>query len=216
MADGNHNQRFDVEREQLAKVYATALLAAANQQNAAADVVEQLDSLVADVFDPTPKFEEALNSPLIDHEDRETIIDNVFANRAHPLVLNLLKVLSLNDRIALIRSVARHARRMFDESQNRVAVNVRVAREANSATIEQVRQGVARAFGIEPQLEVSVDPDILGGIMLRIGDTVYDGSIRTALERSRRQMLDRAVEAIETSRDRFLSLSQKDETAVTE
>lgn len=196
---------FDAKREQLAKIYASALLAAAEAQGVAASVVEETESLVVDVFDRLPDFEDALTSHFLDHEQREELIDKAFTGRASQLTLNLLKVLSLNERMELVRSIARQSRRLYDESQNRVAVNVRIASAASDATLAQIRNAVGKAFGIEPQLDVWIDPAILGGVVLRIGDTVYDGSVRTAFEQTRTRMLERAVEAIEGAPDRFLT-----------
>jgi F-type H+-transporting ATPase subunit delta len=52
-------------------------------------------------------------------------------------------------------------------------------------------------LGIQPVLRVAVDPEVLGGVVIKVGDTVYDGSIRTMFEKARRAMIDRAVETIE-------------------
>ena len=205
MASGNNNERFDVHREQLAKTYAIALLHAAGDQGVAAGLVEELESLVIDVLDAHPQVEQTLGSHFLNHEQRESFLDAILGSRASELVLNFLKVLSLNDRIELIRPVARLVRESFDKSQNRATVYVRVAQEASAETLNQIRQTAASAFHIEPRLEVEVDPDILGGVILRLDDTVYDASIRAALEASRQQMLDGATEAIESAPGRFLS-----------
>ncbi len=205
MAMASGKLPFDAEREQLAKIYASALLAAAEAQGAAASVVEEAESLVADVLDPLPQLEETLTSHFLDHEDREQLLDNILESRASPIVLNLLKVLSLNERMEMVRPVVRQLRRLYDESQNRYAVTVRVASPASDSTITQIREAVSKAFGIVPELDVWIDPTILGGIVLRIGDTVYDGSVRTALEQTRTHMVERAVEAIESAPDRFLT-----------
>ena len=58
-------------------------------------------------------------------------------------------------------------------------------------------------LGAEPVLQVSTRPDLIGGMVLRIGDTVYDGSIATRLARLREHMIDRSVHEIQSGRDRF-------------
>jgi F-type H+-transporting ATPase subunit delta len=203
MANGNRPDTFDAQREQLAKTYAQALLAAAVAKGSAADTVDEVDSLVADVLDRNEQFDQALTGDMLSHDRRVELIDNVFGGRASEIVVSWLKVLSTNNRLQLVRPIARQLRRLFDESENRVKVTVRVASQASPATLDALRSAIAAKFGVEPILDVWIDPEIIGGVILRIGDTVYDASIRTSLNRAKSQMLARAVEAIESSPERF-------------
>ena len=69
----------------------------------------------------------------------------------------------------------------------------------------EIANRVRNAFGGEPVLNVQIDPSLIAGFIVRIGDRVYDGSINSRLELARRSMIDRITETIETSPDRFMS-----------
>ena len=69
----------------------------------------------------------------------------------------------------------------------------------------RLTESVRSMFGHTPILDLQVRPELIGGIMMRIGDTVYDGSIATRLEQFRQQMIDRSVHEIQSRRDRFSS-----------
>ena len=68
---------------------------------------------------------------------------------------------------------------------------------------EGLEQEIRKRLGQEPQLVATTNPDLIGGIVLQIGDTVYDGSVVTELERMRRRLHARNIEEIETNRGRF-------------
>lgn len=199
------NKVVDTSVEQLAKVYAKALLGAATEAGNAPALVDELAAFVRDVLDRLPDFANLLSSNLLKHEQRESLLDTALKGKASDTLLNFLKVLSQNDRMMLVRPIATHLKRLFDASQNRYAVEVRFAQPATKEQTEQIRQTIAKRFGIEPDLSVVVDPSLLGGVIIRRGDTVYDGSVRLSLERLRTYMVDHAIEAIESNPGKFLA-----------
>ena len=76
---------------------------------------------------------------------------------------------------------------------------------ANGAIGKLKRQELRTAFGRDPLLETSIDPDLLGGLTVQVGDVLYDASIRTRLEQMRTQLIERSSHAIQSQRDRFSS-----------
>ena len=84
-----------------------------------------------------------------------------------------------------------------------VDVLVRVASPVDDATLELVKKIVRDRGGKEPVVEVEVAPEIVGGLEVRIGDTVYDGTIRTAFKKAHKAIVAQTVEAIETNPERF-------------
>jgi F-type H+-transporting ATPase subunit delta len=199
-----HETVLDVTVEQVARVYAQAFLAAANKAGRAAELVEELESPVHDVLDQFPRLEETLGSALVSHEEREGIIDRILGSQASPLMVNFLKVLSAHGRLYAVRSVARLVHQLYNKESGRVEVELRVAYPLDGALEDEVTAALRSALSAEPELHVRVDPALIAGFIVRVGDTVFDGSVRTRFERARRAMVERAIERIETRPESFL------------
>jgi len=193
----------DVGQQQIATVYAKALVEAAQSTHQTAAVLDELSSLVTDVLDQFPRFEAILSSWLVSNEDMVGIIDRTFAQKMSPLLLNFLKVLSRRGRLSLLRQIDRQARMLWDEIEGRVHVELVTASPIDPEQLGRISQSLQNALGSQPVVSAVVDPDVIGGALLRIGDTVYDGSVAGQLENLRQQMIDRSVHEIQSRRDRF-------------
>ena len=204
-ADAQLAAKFDadVSVEHLGEVYATALLGAAESAGRSGETVEEIESLVRDVLGPLPQLDRILSSALISPEEKEALLDRLFAGRASTLVLNFLKVLSRHGRLDTLRAIARQARALYDRKRGVVPVEFVTAAPISGTLLEQVRRRLQVLLGGEPDLKHRVQPDLIGGAVVRVGDTIYDGSIASQLEKLRLQMIDRSVHEIQSRRDRF-------------
>ena len=86
-------------------------------------------------------------------------------------------------------------------------VDIRIAAHMDDDIRKVIETRVEKAIGMKPRCNVTVDPSLIAGIIVRVGDRVFDGSYRTHLENARRAMIDRATDQIETQPERFLSAS---------
>ena len=193
----------DVGREHIGRVYAEGFLAAAESARATDALLDAFDSLVADVLDAFPEFEQLLASSLVSHEDKAGVLDRVLGPRMPTLFLNFLKVVSRHDRLDCLRAIHKQAHALDDERRGRVPIRLTTPTPVSDALAEQIHENLRKLIGGEPILERETDPELIGGAVLRIGDTVYDGSIATQLENMRQQMIDRSVHEIQSRRDRF-------------
>ncbi|MHC4400421.1 MAG: ATP synthase F1 subunit delta [Planctomycetota bacterium] len=193
----------DVGVHHIAEVYAEALLGAAEKAGRAEAILEELDSLIADVLDAFPKWEEILASGLISHEEKLGILDRTLAGRASLLLVNFLKVVSRHGRLDCLRAIHRRAHELYDRLRGRVSVEVSTAAPLGSDMAERLARSLRDLTGGEPVLEQVVDPSLIGGVVVRVGDTVYDASIATQLDNVRQQMIDRTSHEIQSRRDRF-------------
>lgn len=200
MVDQADKRVLDVTAERIARTYAQAFLGAAGNDAAAVDELEAIDR---EMLAAHPQFAQALSSEFLDHEDRVAMIDRVLGGRVGPAVLNLVKVLSSHGRIGVVREVARQTRLLFDESIGRKPVVVRVASPIDDGLVAEIANSVRAKMGIEPVISVEVVPDLVGGVELRVGDTVFDGTVKTAFEKAHRAIVQQTVEAIETQPARF-------------
>jgi F-type H+-transporting ATPase subunit delta len=197
----------DVGVEHVAAVYAEALLGAAAPRGYPAGqteaVLDEFDDLVAQVLDPFPRLERLLASALISHDEKAGILDRVLGGRASPTMLHFLEVVSRHGRLDCLRAIHRQARGLYEKMQGRVVVQVTSAAPVDDALAERIVQSIRPLLDGEPVLRRSVDPKLIGGIVVRVGDTVYDGSIAAQLNSVRQQMIDRSAHEIQSRRDRF-------------
>ncbi|MDP7267958.1 MAG: ATP synthase F1 subunit delta [Pirellulales bacterium] len=190
--------QIDLAGERVGAIYGTAFFAAAESSGTTAEAIEQLESLVTDVLSPHPELEQLLANPMIAAKDKLETIDRIFGSVATPMVLDFLRVLARKERLGYLRPILEQVQLLENQRENRRRVEVTTATPLNEQMREQLFKQVHDLLSLEPELVAHVDPEILGGIVLKIGDTVYDGSIVAELERLRTQMMTRGTENIET------------------
>jgi F-type H+-transporting ATPase subunit delta len=200
-----HETVMDVTAERLARVYAQAFWGAALKQADPVAAVDELRSVVTEALDKFPGFETILGSALVDPEGKKQLLDRVFGKQLSPTVLNFLKVLSAHDRLALLRLVVKESKGFVREHLGQVEVDVRVAAPLSESLESDLMERLRRRAGTkEPILKITVDPEIVGGIIVKVGDRVYDGSLRTRFEMAKRAIIERASDLIETKPDLFM------------
>jgi F-type H+-transporting ATPase subunit delta len=204
---GNGEQDFeyhaDVSAQRVARVYAEALLNTAEKRGEADAVLEQLDSLVGDVFRADPQFEAFLASGAIGRDKKAGVLRAVFEHRASELFFNFLMVVNHHDRLELLRPILATYRALRDRRARRMRVKVRSAQPLPEDQRNRLHQELHDTFHLEPVLDVEVDPDLLGGMVVRVGDWVYDASVRSQLETIRNQIIERSSHEIQSGRNRF-------------
>ena len=194
---------IDVGREHVGNVYAEALLASAQKAGALDEVVETFDSLIDDVLADFPEFEAILASRLVGHDEKVKILDRVFSGKVSAMFLDFLKVVSRHERLDCLRAIHRQTHVLYNEIKKRVPVRLTTPVAIDDALVARIKENIKKLIGGEPILRCDTDPELIGGAVLRIGDTVYDGSIATALQNTAQQMIDRSVHEIQSRRDRF-------------
>ena len=205
MADNGPKQHasFDSGRQHLGAVYAKALLGATEKLGNTDSVLSELESLVADVLDKLPKFDAALSSPRIAQEEKVRILKRAFGGKMSPVLLNFLNVAAEHGRLDCLRAIAEGARRLYNQLRNRVEVNLQSAQPLTNQLRELIAVRLAQLLGREIDLQTGVDPDLLGGIVVRVGDTVYDGSLANKLKTMRGAAIERTARTMRESLERF-------------
>lgn len=193
---------IDVGAYRVGVVYAKALLGAAHSAGQLQEVIDEIESFIEAVM-PHPHLEELLGSGMISPEDKVAMIDRVFKGRASPLFINFLKVVAAHGRGGCLRAIVQAARDQVDEMKGRVRVQVITATPLEPQQEQPIVERLRALTKAEPVLVKVVDPNKLGGLIFRIGDTVYDGSVSSQLERARIKMIQRSVHEIQSRRDRF-------------
>jgi F-type H+-transporting ATPase subunit delta len=200
-----HQTVLDVTVIQIARVYATALLRAATNAGQLDTVIQEYESFVRDVLDRNPDFERMLRSSSIGRGDKEETLRKAFQGRSSTIFLNFLLVLNDHLRLSLIRPILTQLKAIREEELGIVPVHVRAAVPLDPADEKALRDRLAAVLAGQPVIHTVVDPELLGGLVISVGDTVYDGSVRTHLRRLREQLLQRSTHEIQSRRDQFSS-----------
>lgn len=194
--DAKHDTALEAGsvRARLAKVYAEALLAAAAKQTDA-DAIDamgdELGGFVSDVWNQDPQAAAFLASPAVGHKAKEATLTAALAGRTSDLFRGLLAVLARNGRLDLVPGIAAEYHRLLEDRAGRVRVKVTAAVELTDAQRAALTQTLAGTMTGTPVLDLRVDPDLLGGMVVQIGDRVVDTSVRTRLQTLRTLLLDR-------------------------
>jgi len=193
----------DVGVEHVADVYAEALLGATEHAGQTDAVLAEFDELIQGVFARFPRLEAVLTSALVSDDEKVGIIDRLLAGRASPLVVNFLKVVADHGRLDLLRVIHRQAGLRRDKLRGRIHVELVTATEIDDALAQRIAARLRKALDGEPVIRRVTDPGLIAGAIVRIGDTVYDGSVANQLSNIRQQMIDRSVHEIQSRRARF-------------
>ncbi len=193
----------DVTREELARVYAEALCGACDVRNYTLDaLLEEYASLLHDALDVYPKFEQILASVIVPVEQKARMVAEAFAGGSE-LFQSFLRVLAKRSRLDLLRDIYAQVCALNDKRKGRVPVTITTATSLDVSSQEGLVASLRSLVGGEPEIRTIVDPETIGGIIVRVGDTVYDASIATQLNNVRQQMIDRSTHEIQSRRDRF-------------
>jgi F-type H+-transporting ATPase subunit delta len=196
---------FDSGQEHVGAVYAKALLGAAVAPGQAAAVVEELDSFVSDVLDRLPVFEATLASPRVPAEAKLALLDKGLGGRMSDTLLTFLKVVCRHQRFDCMRAIRRAAWHLQNEWEGRVDVLVRTPAPLSAELRGLVTRRLESLLGKQVNLVVQEDESLIGGMVVRVGDVVYDASVANELNRLRESAVGMVVHAVRESLDRFAS-----------
>ncbi|MFK7769689.1 MAG: ATP synthase F1 subunit delta [Mariniblastus sp.] len=193
---------FDTDQQQLGVVYAKALLAFGQDSNNVDQLVDELNS-VAGVVNDLPELKSALESPRIASEAKSKMLDKAFGSKVDKGLLNFLKVIGNKGRYDCLGAIADSANKMKDEMSGRVQAMLISAAEVDDSVKDGIAERLSTKLGKKVSLQSEVDPSIIGGMVIRIGDTVYDGSVVNQLAQVRAKAVKRAADAIREKLERF-------------
>ena len=112
-------------------------------------------------------------------------------------------MLARHNRLALLPTIRRLTEAEFEWRSGRRRVGVTSAAELSQQALDSIRSTLRTSLAIEPILETRVDTTLVGGLVIRVGDTVYDGSLKTQIKQLRARLRERCLNEIQRGRDRF-------------
>ena len=197
---------FDTDQQQLGVIYAKALLSFGKESGNLDQLVEQLDDVVS-VIDRVPGLRDALESPRISTDQKSNLLDKAFGGKVEKSLVNFLKVVGSKRRFDCLGAISASAKNMQDEMAGRVQAVLTSAAEIDDSVKNNIAQRLSQLLGKTVSLSSVVDPTIIGGMVVRVGDTVYDGSVVNQLAQVRAQAVKRVSDAIREKLDRFATSS---------
>jgi len=196
---------LDSVGRRLAGVYAEAFLAAAEKAGSADSASQELRD-IADAFGQTANgIQEFLASPTVKREIKSKVISGLAKVGSSDFLLDFLGVLNDHDRSELLPAIADSVERILLDRHGKVKVFVTSASDLDEATSAHLAGSLKAKLGKDPVLQTSINPEILGGLVIQVGDWVWDGSLSKQLDGLRDQLFERGNHAIQGGRDRFRS-----------
>ena len=172
--------------EELAQVYARSLLQAALEHGKLDELREQLGQF-ADALNQNRELAVFFFSPYFSTAEKRQALDTLL-DGADELFINFLALLIENHRMPVIFRIRDEYERLWDEENRTLPVEITSAIALDQATTESLGRTIGERAGRKVTLAARVDPDILGGIIIRVGNSILDASIRNRLEQLRRHV----------------------------
>lgn len=195
----------------VARIWADSIVALASEKTAAAagredELLEELDGLV-ELLDHERDLDALLSSPLVDDQAKRLLIEKALRGRASDLLVDTLQVLRRKGRLGLVRAIAHAYRVEWMRRRNRVEVRVTTAVPLGDDLRQEIRLAAAERTNQHPVLIERVDPKLLGGLVVEIGDDKFDSSVSRELERLRETLLARASRELLSGKSYFTEAS---------
>ena len=188
----------------LANVYARSLFELATDAGGTDKLVEVADELeqICELAREDKKINLFLSSPIVDVKARGKALSAFFTNRITDLMLRFLLVLNNKGRLNRLESIETAFDQLVQEAFGRIEVDVITPVAIDAELMATIKEKISTVLGKEPVLHPYVDESLLGGIKLRIGDQLIDGSVQTRLRKLREELKNNGGAAV---RERFKS-----------
>jgi F-type H+-transporting ATPase subunit delta len=172
----------------LAIAYAEALLELATDAKMAAAVADELRA-IRELLEKNPAFAQILSNPSISGDERGQLLHRVFDGRASKLILNFLGLVNEKGRLNILPSIAAAFDELLDHQEGKIEIDATVAEKLSNEQLDSVRKKISEALKRTAVIHQYVDPQIIGGLVLRVQDQLIDGSVRAQLAAMRQQLL---------------------------
>lgn len=169
----------------LSRVYAKSLFELAGEQNSREEVKREME-MVSQLIQDSREFANLLQSPVVKPDVKQKIFKEIFAGKLGDLSLKFCMLVIDHNREGSLRSIVEAYRQMYLKSLGIARAKVTTAYQLSEKELKDLQTKLAESTGKEIQIENKVNPDIIGGLIVRVGDQRYNGSIAAELRRLRR------------------------------
>ena len=195
--------RAAVQTDPISDAYAKALFKLAEEQNVLPAVGEELDQ-IARFVEEHKDLAGLFAHPTIDVRERSGTIQKLFRDRVSTVTLNFLLVLNRKGRLGYLQAIRAAFDKLAKAKRGEVDVEVHTARPLNAGQLDQVAARVSKFIGKKAVLHQHVDPKLIGGLKVRIGDRLIDASVAAQLRKLSRQLDTAGHDAVRQAAGRIL------------
>jgi F-type H+-transporting ATPase subunit delta len=175
-------------RDDAVRGYAQALLSIAEAEDALGRVQDELYAF-ANAVEQHGELREALTDAGLPADNRTAVIDELLGGRAHPVTIRLADFLVESGQARHLGPIAEELAQMAARRSERILAEVRSAVPLSEAQRTRLERALADATGRQIELKVVVDPSVIGGLVARVGNEVFDGSVASRLSDARRHLM---------------------------
>jgi len=175
------------ERDRVLEGYAAALLSVAEAEGAVAEVEDELFRF-GRTLESSSELRDALVDPALPQERKNAVLQDLLGERASATTIHLLELVVAQGRARQLDQIAAHVSELAAERRRMVVAEVRSAIELSEEERRRLTEVLQRATGKQIELKVIVDPEVIGGAVARVGDQVFDGTVRSRLEAARERL----------------------------
>ena len=193
----------DPSARSIAMVYAVSFLDAAKSAGVEQPLEEFGDVLNA--IQAKPEFGDLLSSAVLNQEAKQGLIERTLKPRCSEFLGHFLVVLAKHGRLDLLTTIFEEATQEQERRSGQQRVLVRSAVTLSPAQLDSIRTQLKAALSTDPILIPQVEPALLGGLIIQVQDTIFDGSVATRLTNLKQRLRERYVHEIQGGRDRFSS-----------
>jgi F-type H+-transporting ATPase subunit delta len=170
----------EFEIEQIGEVYAQALLNLARQRNAVEEIADDVHG-IGELLKVNAGFAGFVHAATISPEDQMGAMTKIFGGRIHQLTLETLKSMARRSRLMFLRGMVEAWDELIQRESNHLDVEVTTAVALPEETLGRIRDAVGRATDRTADMTVKTDASIIGGMKVRVGDTLLDASVESQL-----------------------------------
>jgi F-type H+-transporting ATPase subunit delta len=172
----------------VARRYAQALFDLARDKGLIDQVDDEL-GMVVSIIDANPQLRTVLDDVLIPDEAKRNLVSKLFAGKVSDLVMNFLLMVIRKRRESQIPAMYRSFLELANEARGIVEVEVRSATQLPEETVRNLEAKLMKRLGKRIKFQTQVVPELLGGLVVRVGDELMDGSVKTRLQRMRERLI---------------------------
>ena len=172
----------------IADRYALAFMDLAQRQ----DMFDKFDSdlaLVNETVGVNKDLKDFLEHPLIQASDKKDVIDKIFREHVSVYTLNLIKLLIDKNRLHILALLADHYKALLNKKRNISTAQIITAIEIDEETKNRVKEKLQKVFSKTIEVETQIDKEIIAGMIVKVGDKIIDGSIKTKFENMKKQVI---------------------------
>jgi len=199
---------FDLGRMRIGTIYANALLDCASDAGNTEGVLYDFQALFDDVISPREDMREAIMGSILSEEQRIDVLNKAFGGQMDGTLLTFLKVVTQHGRQDCLREIFAAAKRIHNQRSRRIEVTAKTASAMPDDLADSLAEQLREKLGQEVVLLREIDPSIIGGLVVRVGDTVIDGSVANRLRQLRQKALETTAREARASLGRFTSSQQ--------